>query len=137
MIPAGRRGAEIKILPADDTLPEKIETVVLGLRVPPDTTSNTPPYVVGYPGRAAAIIVDNDQPRPGTCTLPDRCFHWTKPGSNGGWFRIECSTNLIHWTPICTNMITDGALHFVDPDGDELPRAFYRATPSAPPSPDN
>jgi len=128
-IPAGRRAVEFKIWPVDDLLPECLETVVLGLRAPPDTPSNVPPYLVGYPGRAAAIIVDNDQPRPGTGVLPDRCFHVMKPGPNGSWWRIECSHDMVHWTPVCTNMVTDGAIHFVDPDADDLPTRFYRAVP--------
>ncbi|MCU0784670.1 MAG: Ig-like domain-containing protein [Verrucomicrobia bacterium] len=132
-IPAGRRAAEFKLVPIDDALPERIETVVLGLRVPPDTTSNVPPYIVGCPSRAAAVIVDNDQPRPATGSLPDRCFHLMKPGANGTWWRIECSTDMLHWTPICTSPVTDGAIHFVDPDADELPARFYRAVSEANP----
>ena len=56
-----------------------------------------------------------------------------RPGGNGQWFRIECSTNMVHWTAICTNAVTDGALHFVDPETDDLPRRFYRAVPEANP----
>jgi len=87
------------------------------------------PYVIGLPARAAAIIVDNDQPRPCTGRLPDRCFHLMQPGNNGAWFRIECSTDLVHWTALCTNSVTDGAIHFVDPDADMATQRFYRAVP--------
>ncbi|HNQ73118.1 MAG TPA: hypothetical protein PKN95_05890 [Verrucomicrobiota bacterium] len=61
--------------------------------------------------------------------MPDRCFHLTRPGSNGEWFRIEGSTNLVDWTVLVTNSVTDGAIHFVDPDADSLPQRFYRVIP--------
>jgi hypothetical protein len=126
LIPAGHRTAEIKIMPIDDALPERIETVVLALASSPSVSNASPAYVVGQPRRAAAIIVDNDQPRPVTRMLPDRNFHIMRPADNGTWWRIECSTNLVHWSVLCTNSVTDGAIHFVDPDSDQLPQRFYR-----------
>lgn len=135
-IPAGRRAAEFKVVPIDDALRERVETVVLRLCVPPTATAAIPPYVIGCPGRAAAIIVDNDEPRPETGPLPDRCFHVMKPGANGTWWRIECSTNMNEWTPICTIPVIDGAIDFVDPDADELPNRFYRAVPDSAPPPE-
>lgn len=132
-IPAGHRSAEIRIVPLDDTLPERIETVVLSLVGPPVSPTVPPPYALGQPRRAAAMIVDNDQPRPSTGMLPDRSFHIMRPGDNGTWWRIECSTNLVDWTALCTNSVTDGAIHFVDPDGAELPQRFYRALPESNP----
>ena len=134
-VPAGRRAAEFKLVPIDDALPERIETVVLELRMPPDATTLPPPYLVGFPGRAAVIIVDNDQPRPATGMLSDRSFHFTRPGDDGTWWRIECSTDLVHWSVLGTNRVMDGALDFVDPDGDELPQRFYRAVPELNPPP--
>jgi len=125
-IPAGQRLAPIILWPVDDTVREKIETVILGLVEPPYASPLPAPYRVGRPARAAAIIVDNDQPRPCTERLPDRCFHLMQPGTNGQWFRIEGSTNLRDWTVLCTNSVTDGAIHFVDPDADNLPERFYR-----------
>ena len=135
-VTAGQRFAPIVILPVDDALPERIETVVLGLMEPPYGSPLPSPYVVGKPARAAAIIVDNDQPRPSTGRLPDRCFHLTQPGSNGDWFRVECSTNLVDWTVLCTNSVTDGAIHFVDPDADTATQRFYRAEPENNPATD-
>jgi hypothetical protein len=132
-IPAGQRAVEIKLIPLDDALPERLETVVLGLRAPPNLTSSVPPYLVGFPARAAAVIVDNDAPRPPTSVLADRCFHLMKPGANGSWWRIECSTDLLHWTILGTNSVTDGALHFLDPNADERPSGYYRAVPCEPP----
>ena len=112
---------------------EGIETVVLNPYVLSPTSPPPPPYLIGNPNRAAAIIVDNDLPRPLTGTLPDRCFHIMRPGTNGAWFRIECSSNLLHWTPLGTNRVTDGAIHFVDPDAAEMPQRFYRAVPESNP----
>jgi len=134
-IPAGQRGAEIVLVPIDDLRPEPLENVIIGLRPPPNWSSNTPPpYVIGVPARAAAVIVDNDGPRPPHHIFPDRCFHFVHPGMNGTWVRIESSTNMIHWTSIGVQQVSDGAVHFVDPDGDGRPSGFYRVVPSAPPA---
>jgi hypothetical protein len=99
------------------------------LRVPPLETDLPPSYVIGVPGRAAAVIVDNDSPRPTTSVLSDRSFHLTAPGVSGEWYRIEYSTDLQTWTPICTTQVAEGALHFVDPDAQDEAKRFYRAVP--------
>lgn len=133
-IPAGQRAVEFKLVPLDDRMPERLETVVLGLRAPPLLAGNVPPYLIGVPGRAAAVIVDNDAPRPPTCVLADRCFHFMQPGANGSWWRLEASTDLRQWTTLGIQAVTDGALHFVDPDAEERPSGFYRAVPCEPPA---
>jgi len=56
-------------------------------------------------------------------------FHICFPGSNGSPYRVEASSDLTDWTEICTSTVTDGAIHFVDPDVDALPYRFYRAAP--------
>ncbi len=124
-IPAGRRSARITVLPVDDNLVEPRETVILKL-LPP---TNSPPYIVGFPGKTAAVIVDNDQPGPTALCLPDRLFHCVLPGTNGAGYRLEVSTDLISWTALCTNVVTDGAIHFVDPDAPAIGTRFYRAVP--------
>ncbi len=129
-IPAGRRTAQIVVVPSDDLLIEKIETVLLRLQPSPD-------YAVGLPAHAGAIIIDNDQPRPLCGLLPDRRFHLCRPATNGFSFRIEASTDLSNWIPVCTNVVTDGALHFVDPDAPPSPMRFYRAWPEPALTPDN
>ncbi len=88
-----------------------------------------PAYTVGFPSRASAIIIDNDLPRPPCRLLPDNQFHFCEPATNGFCFRVEASTDLRHWIPLCTNVVTDGALHFVDPDAPPLLMRFYRAEP--------
>jgi len=77
--------------------------------------------------------VDNDAQRPATSVLSDRCFHVMRPGTNGTSWRIDCSTNLVDWTPVCTTTVTDGAIHFVDPDADDLTQRYYRALPDTSP----
>jgi Calx-beta domain-containing protein len=129
-IPAGRRSAQIVIVPIDDTLAEDIETVVLKLR--PSTE-----YALGLSARASAIIVDNDRPRPHCVLLSDRQFHLCLPATNGFCFRIEAATDLVHWTPLCTNVVTDGALHFVDPDAPSSDVRFYRVVEEPGLSPDD
>jgi hypothetical protein len=121
-LPVGKRSAQIVVAPIDDTLAEGIETVVLTLQPAPE-------YSVGFPWRAAAIIVDNNLPRPRSLLLSDGRFHFSHPATNGFCFRVEASTDLQHWLPLCTNVVTDGALHFVDPDSPPLGARFYRAQP--------
>jgi len=122
VIPAARRSARIVVVPIDDALPEGIETVVLKLKPSTD-------YAVGFPSHAAAIVVDNDLPRPSCVLLPDHQFHFCEPATNGFCFRLEASSDLRHWVTVCTNVVTDGALHFVDPDAPPLDARFYRAEP--------
>ncbi len=125
-VPAGRRCAKIIVVPIDDGLAEPIETVVV--RLTPSLLDVYPPlYYVGRPEKAAAIIVDNDKPRPAVCPLPDGCFHVCWPATNAQWFRIERSTDLVNWVPIATNIVAEGALHFVDPDAESSTARFYRA----------
>jgi hypothetical protein len=121
-IPAGRRSAQIVVTPIDDRRAEPIETVIL--RLLPSTS-----YQLGRPEAAGAIIVDNDWPVPATVALPDRCFHLRAAAPNGLSLRIECSTNLRDWEPLCVSTATNGAVHFVDPDAATRPMRFYRLVP--------
>ena len=129
-IPAGRRSTRIVINPIQDGIAEPIETVVLGLR-----TFSTPGaisgYVIGTPGRAAATI--SDQGRPPCVRLPDHMFHLCLPRTNGFGHRIEVGTNLVDWQVFCTNVVVDGALHFVDPDAPGHGRRFFRVSPAPAP----
>jgi hypothetical protein len=122
-VPAGGRSARIVLMPIDDLLTEGIETVVLKLSASPD-------YSIGVPSQAAAVIIDNDRPRPPCVMLRDRHFHLYCPATNGLCFRLESSSDLRGWTPLCTNIVTDGGLHFVDPDLATNAR-FYRAVPDS------
>ena len=122
-IPAGERSARITIYPIDDTIAECTESVILKLVQP----TNVPPaYLVGWPPKAAAIIVDNDQPLPGTSLLCDGTFHLCVPSTNGFNYRLECSLDLIHWLAVGTATVTDLGVHFVDPESQDFPTRFYR-----------
>ncbi len=150
-IPAGKHSAQIVVVPIEDTLAEGVESVVLSLEqpavvIPLETVliTNPPPpivrlpsYQVGFPSRASAIIIDHDQSRPTCLLLPDHQFHLCQPATNGFCFRVEASTDLRHWFPLCTNVVTDGALHFVDPDSSALDARFYRAEPEPGVPPDD
>jgi len=129
-IEAGKRTARVVVVPTDDSLVEGIESVRLEIKSSED-------YRIGFPPRAGAIIVDNDRPRPTCRMISNGEFHLCRPATNGFCFRIEASTNLIHWAPICTNVVTDGALHFVDPDAALSLTRFYRVAPEAPLPPDD
>lgn len=126
-IPAGERRAFITIVPIDDGPPDVNKTVVLTLL--PDMQMNPlPGYMIGFPYRAAAIILDPG-PRPVSGLLPGGCFHLAEPGPDAAWFSIECSTDLVNWTAICTNQVINGSIDFVDPDAAGHPSRFYRAVP--------
>ncbi len=127
-IPAGERRALITIVPIDDGPPDVNKTVILTLL--PDMQLNPlPGYVLGFPNRAAAIIIDGDGPRPVAGVLPGGCFHLVAPGPDAAWFCVQYSTDLIHWTSICTNQVVNGSIDFVDPDASESSSRFYRALP--------
>jgi hypothetical protein len=131
-IPASEHVALITVVPIDDGPPDVNKTVILTLT----SSTNTPPdYLLGFPRRAAAIIIDGDGPRPLTGVLPDGSFHLVAPGPDAAWFCIEYSTNLTNWTPVCTNQVINGSIDFIDPDANGNPSRFYRAVPLAnPPS---
>jgi hypothetical protein len=123
-IPAGARSARILIVPIEDGLAEDTETVVLELA---PSTTDPPSYVIGRSHRAAAIITDNDAPAPQTMAMAGGLFHVCVPAQDGEYYSIEASSNLIDWEPLGPGTVSDGAIHFVDPDVQALPYRFYRA----------
>jgi len=127
-IPAGECRAAITIVPLDDGPPDITSTVILKLA--PGTN-----YLVGFPSSAAAIILDSQSPRPVTGLMPGAAFNVSAAGPDGAWFHVEYSTDLIHWTPICTNQVVNGSMDFVDPDAATNPARFYRTVPEAGPPP--
>jgi len=48
-------------------------------------------------------------------------------GQSGSRFAIEASTNLIHWTALKTNLVSDGTFDYVDTTATALARRLYRA----------
>ena len=131
-IPAGASFALVTIIPLDDVdpTPRRFDTVVLALEPSPDGTP--PSYVVGFPGKAAAIILEDiDLPGPTPCILPDGCFQAAWAGTNGMIYSLQTSSNLTDWVPIYTNMVVKGSIHFVDPDACLFTNRFYRAISAA------
>lgn len=92
-----------------------------------------PAYLVGSPASAAALILDRPSPTPVTSALPDRTFHLTAAGPNGAWFHVEYTTDMVKWTPICTNQVVNGSVDFIDPIATTTKARFYRAVPEANP----
>jgi len=130
-VPAGERRALITVVPIDDGPPDINKTVILTLAA----STNVPPdYLLGFPRRAAAIIIDHG-PCPVTGMLPGGCFHLVTPGPDAAWFCVQYSTDMINWAPICTNQVINGSIDFVDPDAQSDSSRFYRAVPiNNPPS---
>jgi hypothetical protein len=125
-IPAGDCSALITVVPKDDGPPDITSTVVLTLNPSP---ALPPDYLLGFPRRAAAIIVDSGRPFPVTAMVPDKCFHLNSTGPDGAWFCVQYTTDLLNWQPICTNQVVNGSVDFVDPDASNDSRRFYRAVP--------
>jgi hypothetical protein len=121
-IPAGERRALVTLIPIDDGLPGPNSTVILTLM--PGTN-----YCLGFPRRAAALIVDSMRPFPGTSMLTDRTFYLNASGPDGAWYRVEYSTDMVNWTAVCINQVVNGSIDFVDPDANNDQSRFYRAMP--------
>ncbi|HXI73657.1 MAG TPA: Ig-like domain-containing protein [Verrucomicrobiae bacterium] len=128
-VPAGGRRAEITVMPLDDDLPDLTSTVIL--KLVPDTTGTN--YLLGYPRAAAAIILDSQSPRAVNGLMPGAVFNISASGPDGAWFHVEYSSDMIHWTPVCTNQVVNGRIDFVDPDAATSPARFYRTVPEAGP----
>jgi hypothetical protein len=123
-VPAGERTALITIVPLEDEILEPKESVRLKL-VPSDVPESQ--YLIGWPSAAAGMIVESQRPRPISGLLADKCFHLNAAGPDGAWFRVEYSTNMLHWIPLCTNQVVQGSIDFVDPDASAEQKRFYRA----------
>jgi len=48
-------------------------------------------------------------------------------GSAGQVITLEASTDLATWSPLATNTISVGPLHFIDSDSTNFAHRFYRA----------
>jgi len=136
-IPAGRRFALITVVPLDDIDPttRRFDTVIVALTPPPPTANPLPPpYIVGWPGKAEAIILeDYDLPGPRTGMMKDNTFHIAWPGTNGSNYSVEVSTDLQTWLPVGTNVVMKGSIHFADPETGSYSNRYYRVVPAGPP----
>jgi len=128
IIPAGQRSARLVINPIDDNQRELVETVIATLL---ESNSAAPDYELGFPRRAAAVMVDNDRVRPHCCRLADGCFNLCVPAEADQCFRIEVTNDFKVWTPVCTLASKEGAIHYVDPDASTESQRFYRLVPMA------
>jgi Bacterial Ig domain len=131
-IPAGQRYSLITIVPrkAIHASAQPFLTVILALTEPPSPVATPPPYIIGWPGKAEAIILqDCNVPWPVTGILPDASFHVCLPGTNGMNFCLQISSNLINWVPLCTNTVVKGSIQFVDPEANTNSNRYYRAVP--------
>jgi hypothetical protein len=45
----------------------------------------------------------------------------------GGWYRLESSTNLIHWVAHSSLQTSTGTLVWTEPLSKQAPHIFYRA----------
>jgi hypothetical protein len=133
-ITAGHSEAEIELIPIDDGVPERRESVVIGLLQPVTTIPHN--YEIGPRRKAAAVIIDNDREGPPidptTTTgsaLDDGSVHVTLVGVAGQEVVIEVSDNMIDWFELIRTTVADGTIDFVDPEA-LLKRAnFYRIIP--------
>lgn len=128
VIPAGQRHARLVVQPIDDGQPEPVETVVVILQA---DLATEPAYELGASRRAAALIVDNDCPRPKCMRLPDGRFNLCLSTDATHCYRVESTRDCKVWTAVCTIPVSDGAAQFVDPDPDETQQKFYRLVPVA------
>jgi hypothetical protein len=129
-IPAGQRAAMITVDALDEDVPECPETVILALQQP---TNVPPPYIVGWPGKAAGVIIDCEFLPPATSMLCTGPFHYfcLAPTNNVPFYRLECSLDLVHWLPVCTNTASVMGVHYTDPDSGCFPNQFYRVVPQS------
>lgn len=123
-VPAGTAYAVIPIVPIDNGASNLSKTVTLTLAA----STNLPPYVVGYPLSASALILENGGGA-SSALLPGGNFHLAANGPDGAWFAIQYSSDLVGWSSVCTNQVFQGAIDFIDPDASNVASRYYRAVP--------
>jgi hypothetical protein len=127
-IPAGQREATITIVPIDADTNNTPETVVLTLG---PSTNSPPAFKVGFPSSAEALILNSEAPYPRLTGrfLHDHTFCLSMNGPEGAWFRVDYSTDCLHWTPVCTNQVVAGLINFADPNAAGSTSRWYRTVP--------
>ena len=132
VIPPGASNAFVDVEPIDDAVAEPTEVVVLRLL-------SSAGYQIGHPSSATVLIADNDSvsltnqpPFPRLTVLPQGSGEMTTNGcrlilQGDGPITcvIECSIDMLNWTPIYTNTLSGTAISIVDADANS-PRRFYR-----------
>ncbi len=133
VIPAGKTEVNLTLKAIDDESIEQIETVLVEL-LPAEAPGRIeqlgwPIYRLGQPSKAVAVILDNDQTRPGCKTLPDGHFHVCLPGADGVRYVLQVSTDLKEWRNRGTADAAEGVVHYVDPEIERKGVLFYRSIP--------
>ncbi|HVM50506.1 MAG TPA: Ig-like domain-containing protein [Candidatus Acidoferrum sp.] len=125
-IPVGSRDALITIVPIDNGQSPGVKTVILKL------AGGTGYWVDPHHASAEAVILEGHiLPPVATGLLPDGSFLLSSTGPEGAFVRFEASSDLLNWTPICTNQVFGGVSDAVDPDAATAPVKFYRAVHDA------
>jgi hypothetical protein len=129
-IPAGRHSIQVPVLPIDDRVTESPETVVLSLE-PSPLDVFPPPYVIGVPDMAGALIVDNDHLiQQMTRSVGDDSLHIRLPLARGLPYRLEASFNLIDWEPVSQGIgVEEDGIDYVETGKSQHPQRFYRMVP--------
>jgi hypothetical protein len=132
IIPSGRSSVFVTITPVDDSERERTESVVFRVVESP-VAGPVPPYTVGRPATARAVIADAGWILPlgeAHCVeLPGGLTHLCFAGADGSRFRVEASDDLLIWETVLHATAIDGACHFVDETIPGRSRRFYRAVP--------
>src|SRR5208283_631976 len=83
------------------------DTVVLALTAPVPTNV-PPPYLIGSPASAGAIILEENLlpiVSPTVQNLSDSSIQVSMPAANGTSFSLQISSDLVNWLPVCTNTV--------------------------------
>lgn len=128
-IPPGHRNLRLIVQALADGQPEPPETVLLQLELPPTVP---PTYEIGRPRSAGALILDSDldAPVPGVRLLLGGAFQVHLPLPEGIPYRLEGSSDLIHWEPVIRQATsTPEGINVVEDDTPPPPYRFYRVMP--------
>jgi hypothetical protein len=83
--------------------------------------------VNGIPRNGVArLLSDYEPPHLGNCRFKSGQFSFDLSGEPGRTVVIQGSTDLQHWIPIATNMLSSRPIPFSDSQNTALPERFYR-----------
>lgn len=126
-IPAGQRSARFVLHAIQDLLPEQFEIAVVRLGAP--GASDPPAYRVGHPGRAAAVILDQGLTLLSKQALPTGGLHLRLPAPSGVPYRLEASSDLVHWEPVISDVAGEDGVSYVEDTYSGVRMRFFRVLP--------